>query len=255
MTAAKAATPGIYKKMLQIQKDIHVEKTGWDERNEYAYWRADDIALATRNIMNDVGVIHRVELLNVDDSSRVDAQGRERRRITTTSKIIFIDPEDGSEFPHEVVATGSDIGGDKDTRKAAVQAFKIAAVDLFMVAEGMEYMDTDGSAEAEPEDVTAVTETKKAGAARAVRELDKIIGSFIKDEANPVTGPILKTLADEIAAEFGVEQDSKVWRKDPRVMEPIVETLEKALSLIEDGTSDDIEAAINLARSGTGEVD
>lgn len=253
MTAAKAAVPGIFKKMLQIQQDLVVEKTGWDERNEYAYWRADDVAAAVRGIMNSVGVIHRVELMNVDDASRVDAQGRERRRLTTTSKIIFIDPDDGSEFPHEVVATGSDIGGDKDTRKAAVQAFKIAAVDLFVVAEGMDRMDSDGDAEAEPEDTTAVAESKVAAASRNLRELDKVIGGMLKDEANPVTPLILKNLANEIAEQNGVEQDSKVWRKDSRVMEPVAEILEQAVQSLADGTADDIEAAIKLAR--TGEVD
>lgn len=251
MTAAKA--PGILKKMLQIQQDLVVEKTGWDERNEYAYWRADDVAVAVRRIMNEVGVIHRVELINVDDASRVDAQGRERRRLTTTSRIIFIDPDDGSEFPHDVVATGSDIGGDKDTRKAAVQAFKIAAVDLFVVAEGMERLDSDGEAEAEPEDLSAPAESKAAAASRSLRELDKVVGGFIKDPENPVTGPILKALADEIAEEHGVEQDSKIWRKDARVMEPVADILERALAAIEDKTADDIEAAIKLAR--TGEVD
>lgn len=253
MTAAKVAVPGILKKMLQIQKDLVVEKTGWDERNEYAYWRADDVAVAVRRIMNEVGVIHRVELVNVDDASRVDAQGRERRRLTTTSRIIFIDPEDGSEFPHEVVATGSDIGGDKDTRKAAVQAFKIAAVDLFVVAEGMERLDSDGDSEAEPEDVSVEEESKAAAASRSLRELDKVVGGFVKDPGNPVTGPILKGLADEIAEEHGVEKDSKIWRKDARVMEPLAEILEAALAMLEASTADNIESAIKLAR--TGEVD
>lgn len=250
MTAVKA--PGILKKMLQIQQDLQVEKTGWDERNEYAYWRADDVAAAVRAIMNVVGVIHRVELLKVSDKSRVDAQGRERRRLTTTSRIVFIDPEDGSEFPHEVVATGSDIGGDKDTRKVAVQAFKIAAVDLFMVAEGMEKLDSDGEQEAEPEE-PVVAESKAAAASRSLRELDKVIGGFVKDPENPITAPVLKALADEIAEQHGVEKDSKVWRKDARVMEPLAETLELALDALANGYAEGIEAAINFAR--TGEVD
>lgn len=253
MTAEKVTVPGIFKKMLKIQQDLQVEKTGWDERNEYAYWRADDVAAAVRGIMNSVGVIHRVELMKVKDKSRVDAQGRERRRLNTISKIIFIDPEDGSEFPHEVVATGSDIGGDKDTRKAAVQAFKIAAVDLFVVAEGMDRMDSDDDDEAEPEDTTVVQESKTAAASRSMRELDKVVGSIVKDPENPVTAAILKVLAEEIAEEHSVEKDSKVWRKDARVMEPLAEILETALAMFEAKTADDIESAIKLAR--TGEVD
>lgn len=255
MTAAKATAPGILKKMLKIQQDITVEKTGWDDRNEYAYWKADDVAAAVRGVMNLVGVIHRVELIEVNDASRVDAQGRERRRLTTTSRVIFIDPDDGSEFPHEVVATGSDIGGDKDTRKVAVQAFKIAAVDLFVIAEGMDKMDSDDAEEAEAEDLTVVEESKAAAASRSLRELDKLVGSFIKDPENPVTGPVLKALADEIAKEHGVEQDSKVWRKDSRVMEPVAEILEGALEVLAKNMAEDIEGAILLARNPSGEVD
>lgn len=248
------ASNGILWKMMRIQRDLKVEKTGWDDRNEYAYWKADDVAAAVRKVMNDVGVIHRVKLLNVDDASRIDAQGRERRRITTTSRIIFIDPEDGSEFAHDVVATGSDIGGDKDTRKAAVQAFKIAAVDLFVIAEGMDKMDSDGQAEADPEDLTPKpVESKAAESSRSLREIDKAVGMILKDESNPVTPAILKALGDSVAESIGIDQDSKVWRKDARAMEKIVTVLEQALEAIQAGTAEGIDAAIKLAQ--TGEID
>jgi len=32
-------TPGIHKKILEIRKNLKVEKTGWDEKNSYAYFR------------------------------------------------------------------------------------------------------------------------------------------------------------------------------------------------------------------------
>lgn len=251
MTATK--TPGILKKMLDIRKNLHVVKTGWDEKNEYAYFKADDIAFAVRQGMNEQNVIHHVKLADIIDGTRVDSQGRERSRLTTHSVITFIDTEDGSTFEHEVLASGSDIGGDKAARKTAVQAFKIAAIDLFMVVEGLETFDSDNEDEAEPEDVSAATESKSAAASRSLRELDKVVGSFIKDPENPVSGPILKALADEIAEEHGVDKDSKVWRKDARVMEPVAEILEAALAMLEAKTADDIESAIKLAR--TGEVD
>ena len=171
-------------------------------------------------------MIHRTEIVTHDDASRVDDNGRFHGRHTNQYRVVFIDIDDGSEFPVDVVATGGDIGGDKHARKSAVQAFKIATMDLFIIVEGLESFDND---------------------------LDKLVGGFIKDPENPITGPILKALADEIAAEHGVEQDSKVWRKDARVLEPIAATLEQALEALKSGTAETIEAAIKLVR--TGEVD
>lgn len=254
MTAA-AKTPGIHKKILEIRKGLKVEKTGWDAKNEYAYFKADDIAFAVRQGMNEHGVIHKVHLLDVIDGSRVDAQGRERSRFTTKSLITFIDVEDGSEFTHEVVASGSDIGGDKAPRKTAVQAFKIAAIDLFMVVEGLDGFDSDRDAEAEPEDLTVKAESKAAENARTIRELDQAVGKIIKDAANPVTAEILKSLSSEIATEKGISTDSKIWRKESSVMQPLAETLEKALDSLDKGLAENIEDAIKLARAGTGEVD
>lgn len=253
MTAAQATVPGIFKKMLDIRKNLQVVKTGWDDKNEYAYFKADDIAYAVRQGMNDQGVIHHVKLAEIIDGTRVDAQGRERSRLTTHSVITFVDTEDGSTFEHEVLASGSDIGGDKAARKTAVQAFKIAAIDLFMVVEGLDTFDSDNAQEAEPEDLSAGTESKAAAVSRSMRELDKVVGSIVKDPENPVTAAILKVLAEEIAEEHSVEKDSKVWRKDARVMEPLAKILETALAMLEAKTADDIESAIKLAR--TGEVD
>ncbi|AXC37930.1 hypothetical protein SEA_JACKO_72 [Microbacterium phage Jacko] len=251
-----AAVPGIYAKMLKIQQEIEVEKTGWDERNEYAYWKADDVAAATRRVMNKVGVIHRVNIIDFDDKSRVDAQGRERRRLLTRSEIIFIDPEDGSQMSHEVIATGSDIGGDKDTRKVAVQAFKIAAVDLFMIAEGMGALDSDGAAEAEPEDLTQKPAEEATKAKLTVRDLNKEIGRIVKDEANGVTAADVKKAGDALAKKVGLEENSVVWKKESAVMEPLVEALEKAIAAVADGAVEDLQEAIELALAGdTGEVD
>ncbi|AHL18584.1 hypothetical protein ISF9_114 [Microbacterium phage vB_MoxS-ISF9] len=229
MAAAASKTPGILKKMLKIQQDLVVTKTGYDDRNDFWYWKADDVAAAVRKVMNDVGVIHRAEVLEANDTSHIDKNGRERRRLTTTSRIIFIDPEDGSEFPHDVVATGSDVGGDKDARKVAIQAFKIAAVDLFIVAEGMEKLDSDGDPEAEPIDMTEKpVESKAAEQKRNVRELDQIVASTIKDAANPLDGPTLAAAAVILAKRAGVSEESTVWRKESAVMQPLVDAIELA---------------------------
>lgn len=239
-------TNGIHKKILEIRRNLAVEKTGYDERNDYHYFKADDIASAVRQGMNDHGVIHRVQLLDVNDGNRVDSQGRERARTTTTSRVIFIDVEDGSEFEHDVVSSGSDIGGDKHTRKAAVQAFKIAAIDIFMVVEGLDKFDSDGDKEAEPEAIP----TAKEEASRTTRELNAVIAQVTKDDAHPVTGAMVKALGDRIAEREKIAQDSKVWRKESKVMEPLVNTIEAAHDLVVSGEYADIESAIEFVFTG-----
>lgn len=100
----------ILDKIKTIRDTLVIEKTGYDERNDYYYWKADDVAAAVRKEMNKVGVIHRVETLDVLDGNRVDAQGRDRSRITLHNRVVFIDPDDGSEYAVDAVGTGSDIG-------------------------------------------------------------------------------------------------------------------------------------------------
>lgn len=245
MAAATSKTPGILKKMLKIQQDLVVTKTGYDDRNDFWYWKADDVAAALRKVMNEVGVIHRAEVLEANDTSHIDKNGRERRRLTTTSRIIFIDPEDGSEFPHDVVATGSDVGGDKDARKVAIQAFKIAAVDLFIVAEGMEKLDSDGDPEAEPIDMTEKAETKVEEVRRNIRELDQFVASVTKDDSIPITGAMVAAAANAIAKRVGIAEDSKVWRKETAVMQPLVEAIEAAIA-----SEEETVAAFRLATTG-----
>ena len=240
-------TKGIYKKILDIRRGLQVEKTGYDERNDYHYFKADDIAHAVRNGMNDHGVIHRVELLDVNDGNRIDSQGRERARTTTTSRVVFIDAEDGSEFPHEVVGSGSDIGGDKHTRKAAVQAFKIAAIDVFMVVEGLEKFDSDGDKEAEPE---AIQVADAGEPTLTTRELNAIIAKITKDEEHPVTGAMVKAIGDQVAEREGIAKDSKVWRKESKVMGPLVAIVEDAYQNLQDGTASTIEEAIETSLTG-----
>ncbi|QIG58616.1 hypothetical protein SEA_HUBBS_71 [Microbacterium phage Hubbs] len=252
MTAAQSKAPGIYKKILDIRKDLVIEKTGWDERNEYAYFKADDIAAAVRAGMDAHNVIHRTKLVEHNDNSRVDDNGRFHGRHTNQYQITFIDVEDQSEFTVDVVSTGADIGGDKHARKAAVQAFKIAAIDLFMIVEGLDKFDNDNEGEAEAQAVAAPV-SKAAEAKASLRDLDKTVGGILKDATNDVTPAILKALGDEVAEDIGIEQDSKVWRKDARAMEKIANVLVQAVKAVSDGVSENIEAAIKLAHRG--EVD
>lgn len=217
--------PGILGKIHAIQSELEVEKTGYDERNEYAYFKADDVARDVKKLMNKHKVIHRTELSNVFDGTHVDKQGRERSRQTAEAAVVFVDIEDGSEFRSDVLATGSDIGGDKSTRKLQVQAFKIASVDVFVITEGIAQFDSDGSEQA-PAD-TAKPGEEPVEKSKTVKEFDADVRALVAAEDNAIDGALVGSTGSQIAKKLGVGEKSTVWRKDIRVMEQLAADLTK----------------------------
>lgn len=214
-------TNGILNKILAVQQELNVQKTGYDEQNEYAYFKADDIARDVKNAMNKAGIINRTSIKNVVDSSYADKNGRWRARLTAEATVIFIDPEDGSEYPTDVVTTGSDIGGDKATRKLMVQAFKMAAIDVFKITEGIDGADSDGDPEQEPDVEKKGATVAAADKEPTAKEIDTKIRAIIADESNAVGGADVKELGEKIATELGVEPKSPVYRKDINVMKKL----------------------------------
>ena len=218
---------GIAAKILDIQRTLDIEKTGYDERQGYAYFTGEDVARSVRKEMNRVGVIHRTQIFDLEHESYWDAGGRNRLRATYRAVVTFIDPEDGSEFSTEVIATGSDVGGDKGPRKAQVQAFKIAALDLFVATEGNNY-DSDGAPEQEPVNVSKA-EQKVNDSAR-VAELSEAIKEIVNDKGNPIVSENVNAVGRRIAKEVGLDipdgpLGSRIWRNDANVLEKVVQAL------------------------------
>ena len=54
---------GINAKILSIQQEVNVEKTGFDERQEYYYFKADDVLDAVRKQLNAKGIVTRSRIL------------------------------------------------------------------------------------------------------------------------------------------------------------------------------------------------
>lgn len=212
----------ILQKIFNIQKNLHVEKTGWDERQEYAYWKADDIARAVKDQMNTEGVIHRSTVLEWSEDNKWDQNGRNRPRISERVAVTFVDIEDGSEFTTEVVATGSDTGGDKSTRKSAVQAFKIAIVDLFVITEDAEAFDSDGAKESEPINVSAA-----APEATTIASITNEIGDRVRDKDDALTGAMVTAVTKRIASELKKPGNQTDWKNDIQVMTGVIEALRK----------------------------
>lgn len=220
----------IHQKIAAMKAELVVQKTGYDENNDYTYFKADDVARDVHALMTEYNVVSRTTIdndgLNIDNYW--DKQGRNRPRVTAICTVSFIDADGSGFMDTQVVATGSDIGGDKATRKLMVQAFKEAAIDVFGVTEGMQAMDSDGYAEAEPDVAkeddpelpeVPVTDSKTLGL--RVKEM-------IEDPAlEHIDADMVVKLGREVAKEvLGEVPGDRVWRKDARVLEPLVKRLE-----------------------------
>lgn len=221
----------IHQKIAAIKAGLVVDKTGYDEKNEYAYFKADDIARDVHQAMTEFGVVHQSSIEQLDIDNYWDKQGRNRPRVTAIIKVSFISAEDGGYLDTQVVATGSDIGGDKATRKLMVQAFKEAAIDVFGITEGMKSMDSDSYAEAEPD----VAKEEAPSEATEVKVDSKKLGERITELITSTEGPyahidgaMVLTVGRRIAKELlGEAPTDRVWKKDARVLEPTIEALEK----------------------------
>jgi hypothetical protein len=218
----------IHEKIQGIRESLVIEKTGYDERDEYYYFKADDVANGVRKAMIEHGVVHRTVIQSYEQDNHWDTNGRNRPRITALATVSFIDIEDNSFLDTQVVATGSDVGGDKAPRKMMVQIFKEAAIDVFTISEGMQSMDSDAFAEAEP-DVAEVTKEDQAEA----KKLDsKALGARVTEMIND---PELEHVDSEMIIKvgrrvskglLGETPGDRVWRKDARVLEAVIKAIE-----------------------------
>ena len=211
---------GINAKILSIQQEVNVEKTGFDERQEYYYFKADDVLNAVRKQLNAKGIVTRSRILRWEQENFYDTNGRGRPRTTAEGVGVYVDAERGEEFVTSALATGSDVGGDKGPRKLATQAKKISLLDTFLIGENSDRFDSDSDPE-QP----AVNMTEPVDPSAGLNDLTAKVGEMIRDES-PVDGPMVNAVGTRLAAELGVSGDQKEWKRDVRVMAALVKALE-----------------------------
>lgn len=213
----------IQKKILEIQSVIEVQKTGYDERHGYSYYKAEDTLNAVRKELSHRGIIVRPRVKEWVHEGFYDANGRYRPRVASVAEFTFIDTEDDSEFTVEVFGEGTDTGGDKGSRKAWTQMQKIAFLQTFLISEDNESYDSDGKPEMEPVNTKPPVEVTKAEAA-SVAELTNAIGEMVR--SGVVDAPTVTKVGQRIAQEvLGEKTSATVWKKDARVLDKLVAAL------------------------------
>lgn len=150
---------GAQHKVLQLMRlvaNIGKEKEAvlGDRGGRFMYRGIDDAMDAVGHAMREVGLIYSPEILDkqiTQNTGRSEStyNGKTTIRDTIyttviiTARYTFIDPDDGSTHPVEMVGEGRD-GGDKATSKAAAMAMKYALLHGLMIpVEGMPDSDAE----------------------------------------------------------------------------------------------------------------
>lgn len=130
---------GAHRKVLALMRAVDViakgrtGKTGQGGREEYAFRGVDDAMNAVGRAQRDVGLLIQPTVLRQDfESVQVPRfyQGKQEGvQLVSITRVhmryTFVDPDDGSTFPIEMVGSARDYG-DKDTSKAVSAAMKYA---------------------------------------------------------------------------------------------------------------------------------
>lgn len=225
--------PGILKKINNIAGQVgSIPKSGYDDRNEYHYFTEADIKEGISSKMIEQGVVNRVVIKEHILADTWDNNGRNRPRNTVEAQVIFTDIEDGSEYVTEVVATGSDIGGDKAPRKVHTQIKKIAYIDVFNIIDGARSIDADGQAEQEPLNMAKPDEAKAQGATTTLtaNEMKTEVGQIIKsddDKWKAYDAQVVSKIGKRHAKDVLGDQytDAYRWNTDARVLELVLKSI------------------------------
>jgi hypothetical protein len=175
--------------------------------------------------MSKHGIIARPSVKEMTHEAFYDNNGRYRPRAYAVIEYTFIDTEDGSEYPVEVIAEGSDTGSDKSSRKLFTQAQKIAFLQTFLISENNDSFDSDGKPELEPVNVATPKQEKKAEA-ESVAELTAAIGELVRE--GKVDASIVNRVGQRVSdAILGAGKKPTEWKKDARVLEKLVAEIKK----------------------------
>ena len=214
----------ILEKIHNIQNTLEVEKTGYNERHEFAFYKEEDVLNAVKAKMNELGVIVKGSSVRYEHIAFYDSNGRYRPRANGDIEFTFIDIEDGSEYSMVVNCEGSATGDDVSTRKMWTQARKIALLTAFSITEDNPKFDGDAQGEQEPvNNASKPDEQPEVGP--SANELVGEIGQFVNGENAAYTGQQVNALGTKFAEKLNVSTDPKVWRKDVNVLHEVVKAL------------------------------
>jgi ERF superfamily protein len=156
-------------KLAEVRRRIgYIQKRGHNERFNYSYVTAADIAGAVGDILSELGVVVIPSLENITYESTA-GRGETTRLARVVMAYTFADVDSGEEIVAKVAGQGLDVG-DKAPDKAMTGALKYALLQSFLLATGDD-----------PEDERMDARFTAPGSDRPisadeVHELEKLIG-------------------------------------------------------------------------------
>ena len=172
--AANGAAPeapaqlNLRQKLAEVRRRIgYVQKRGHNERFNYSYVTAADIAGSVGDLLAELGV---VVIPRLEDISYESAAGRGEatRMARVVMAYTFADVDSGEEVIAKVAGQGLD-AGDKAPYKAMTGALKYALLQSFLLATGDDPEDERVDAR------SATPNSDRPISAEEVRELEKLI--------------------------------------------------------------------------------
>jgi hypothetical protein len=156
-------------KLAEVRRRIgYIQKRGHNERFNYSYVTAADIAGSVGDILSELGVVVIPSLENITYESAA-GRGETTRMARVVMAYTFSDVDSGEEIVAKVAGQGLD-AGDKAPYKAMTGALKYALLQSFLLATGDDPEDERVDAR-----FTALGADRPIGADQ-VRELEKLIG-------------------------------------------------------------------------------
>jgi hypothetical protein len=123
-------------KLAEVRRRIgYVQKRGFNERNNYSYVTAADLAGAVGDILAELGVVIIPRLESIAYEPNVGGRTEVARAAQVVMAYTFTDVDTGDEITTKVAGQGLD-AGDKAPYKAMTGALKYALLQSFLLATG-----------------------------------------------------------------------------------------------------------------------
>ncbi len=156
-------------KLAEVRRRIgYVQKRGHNERFNYSYVTAADIAGSVGDILSELGVVVIPRLEDISYESAV-GRGEATRMARVVMAYTFADVDSGEEIIAKVAGQGLD-PGDKAPYKAMTGALKYALLQSFLLATGDDPEDDRSDAR-----FSTPPGTERPISADEVRELQRLI--------------------------------------------------------------------------------
>jgi hypothetical protein len=123
-------------KLAEVRRRIgYIQKRGFNERNNYSYVTAADLAGAVGDILAELGVVVVPSLESITYEAGRNGGAEVSRSAQVVMSYTFTDVDTGDEITAKVAGQGLD-SGDKAPYKAMTGALKYALLQSFLLATG-----------------------------------------------------------------------------------------------------------------------